>query len=239
MTPRKLNCWEYMNCQREPGGKNAAELGECVAAIDSSFDGINLGKNAGRICWAVAGTCCDGKVQGTFAEKRESCTGCEFYQLVQEQESSSKPNTFLKFFSEDEINRFIKKMACKLVRAGERFVTQGQIRNTAYIVKKGACLLIAEKRERLHPVGHLGKGDIVGVMSMLTGEPQIAHAEAETDMELWELDKALFDDISRENPDLLDFLTEIIANRLDSRRPIADRAIGKYVLTDIIGRGGV
>ena len=42
MTPRKLNCWEYMNCQREPGGKNAAELGECVAAIDSSFDGINL-----------------------------------------------------------------------------------------------------------------------------------------------------------------------------------------------------
>jgi CRP-like cAMP-binding protein len=227
-----------MRCQREPGGKKAVELGECIAATDSSFDGINLGRNAGRICWAVAGTCCKGKVQGTFAEKRESCTGCDFYQLVQEQESTSKPGSLLSFFSEEEINQFIRKMACTVVKAGDRFIKQGEIRNTAYIIKRGACLVVAEKAGNLHPVGHLGKGDIIGVMSMLTGEPQNAHAEAETDMELWELSKELFDDLSRANPEWLDFLTEIIANRLDSRRPIADRAIGKYVLTDIIGRGG-
>ena len=78
MRTRQLNCWEFMKCQREPGGPQAAEHGTCVAATDSSYDGINSGKNAGRICWAVAGTCCDGEIQGTFAEKRDSCTSCPF-----------------------------------------------------------------------------------------------------------------------------------------------------------------
>jgi len=36
----------------------------------------------------------------------------------------------------------------------------------------------------------------------------------------------------------LSFLTELVADRFDSRRPIADRTIGKYIATDIIGRGG-
>jgi eukaryotic-like serine/threonine-protein kinase len=36
---------------------------------------------------------------------------------------------------------------------------------------------------------------------------------------------------------LLDFITELVADRLDSRRPTAYRAIGKYVTSEIIGRG--
>ena len=89
MSTKKLNCWEFMKCQREPGGASAAEKGVCVAAMDSSYGGINDGKNAGRICWAVAGTCCGGEIQGTFAEKRDSCTSCSFYRLVQEEEDGA------------------------------------------------------------------------------------------------------------------------------------------------------
>ncbi|MGA7878649.1 MAG: hypothetical protein WCA08_23515, partial [Desulfoferrobacter sp.] len=73
MLQKQVNCWEYKQCGRQPGGKNVHELGVCPAATDASFDGINCGMNAGRICWAVAGTCCGGKIQGTFAEKRVSC----------------------------------------------------------------------------------------------------------------------------------------------------------------------
>ena len=36
----------------------------------------------------------------------------------------------------------------------------------------------------------------------------------------------------------MDFITEIAADRFDSKRPMADRIIGKYIATDIIGRGG-
>jgi len=239
MSTKKRNCWEFMKCQREPGGARAAEKGVCVAAMDSSYEGINDGKNAGRICWAVAGTCCGGEIQGTFAEKRDSCTSCSFYRLVQEEEDTS--NTGLKlfnYFSENEKKFLASKVSCKIIAAGERFITQGDVQQTAYIIQRGACLLIVEKDGQLHPVGHLGRGDIIGIRSFLTGEPQSAHAEAETIMELWALDKNLFDNISKEDPELLEFLTELVASRFDSRRPTADRIIGKYMATDIIGRGG-
>lgn len=83
----KLNCWEYMKCGREPGGINAAGRGVCPAAAAATFDGINLGTKGGRICWLVAGTFCEGIVQGTYAEKKQSCRECDFYRLVQSEET--------------------------------------------------------------------------------------------------------------------------------------------------------
>ena len=82
----KLNCWEFTNCGREVGGKNAKRLGVCPAALETRADGIHGGMNAGRCCWAVAGTFCGGKTQGTFAKKFLSCSECPFYKLVTEEE---------------------------------------------------------------------------------------------------------------------------------------------------------
>jgi len=86
---QKLNCWELKKCGREAGGARAAELGVCPAATDSSADGINSGKNAGRVCWCVTGTLCGGKVQGTFAAKQASCLQCEVYHKVKEEEGAN------------------------------------------------------------------------------------------------------------------------------------------------------
>lgn len=82
----KHNCWEFMNCGREPGGQNAGKLGVCVAASCEEADGVNRGTHAGRFCWAIAGTLCGGKVQATFAEKFHTCLACPFLQGVQDQE---------------------------------------------------------------------------------------------------------------------------------------------------------
>ncbi len=78
----KQNCWEFKKCGREPGGAKAKELGICPAAIETKVNGTNSGKNGGRACWALTGTLCGGKVQGTFATKLANCMSCEFYQLV-------------------------------------------------------------------------------------------------------------------------------------------------------------
>ena len=91
MAQKKMNCWEFMKCEREPGAGKAKEMGTCPAAADVSYDGINLGKNAGRFCWAVAGTMCGGQVQGSFAEKRGSCISCHFFKIVQEEEGAGSP----------------------------------------------------------------------------------------------------------------------------------------------------
>jgi hypothetical protein len=50
---------------------------------------MNGGKNGGRTCWAVAGTFCGGKVQGSYAAKLLTCIQCDFYDLVYEQERRS------------------------------------------------------------------------------------------------------------------------------------------------------
>jgi hypothetical protein len=82
----KENCWEDRNCGREAGGLKVSEFGECPAATESSYNGYNDGKNAGRYCWRVAGTFCGGKVQGEMASKIMNCIDCDFFKRVKKEE---------------------------------------------------------------------------------------------------------------------------------------------------------
>jgi len=86
---QKKNCWEVMQCGCEPGGRNTDAKGVCPAAIETEYNGINDGKNAGRFCWFVAGTFCQGAVQGTFATKFGDCRQCKFLREVLIKEGDS------------------------------------------------------------------------------------------------------------------------------------------------------
>lgn len=65
------NCWEIMNCGREEDGHKTHEQGECIASK------LKLGHS----CWAVAGTLCRGKVEGSVAKKIGFCTKCKVFKL--------------------------------------------------------------------------------------------------------------------------------------------------------------
>ncbi len=80
------NCWELKMCGREPNGKNVSEFGVCPAAKETSCTGVNNGTSAGRICWAIAGTFCGGKVQGDFAQKSVSCMSCDVFKKIKDEE---------------------------------------------------------------------------------------------------------------------------------------------------------
>ena len=82
----KLNCWEFMKCGREPDGARISEKGICRATTDTSANSLNGGKNGGRICWAVAGTIF-GENREICASDRFSCLSCEFFNLVEIEES--------------------------------------------------------------------------------------------------------------------------------------------------------
>ena len=83
---KRKNCWEVLKCGRQPGGENAEKLGVCPAALPSEYDGVNRGEQSGRFCWAVAGTFCNGELQGTYAKKLMNCINCEFFKQVNEDE---------------------------------------------------------------------------------------------------------------------------------------------------------
>ena len=63
------NCWEIMSCDRERDGAKVDEFGECPA----SKEGL------GHSCWIIAGTFCNGVVQGTYAQKEGNCILCKIY----------------------------------------------------------------------------------------------------------------------------------------------------------------
>ena len=84
----KANCWEVMDCGRQPGGAEAEEHGVCPAAIETQLDGINAGDNGGRACWVAAGVLSHARIEATFALD-SLCESCSFYQRVIEEEGSA------------------------------------------------------------------------------------------------------------------------------------------------------
>jgi hypothetical protein len=106
-----LNCWEIKNCERQKGGMKIYDLGECIA---SKFD-------MGHSCWAVAGTLCFDKIQGTFAQKIGFCTSCEVYHLYNRssgklgklvqtmypEEDAQYKDIILKLYKDNSLKRYI------------------------------------------------------------------------------------------------------------------------------------
>jgi hypothetical protein len=76
-----------MKCERQPGGQKEKELGTCPVTIAEELDGAHGGIGAGRACWAVVGSFCGGKIQGTYAAKLKDCSKCDFMALVKREEA--------------------------------------------------------------------------------------------------------------------------------------------------------
>ena len=91
----------------------------------------------------------------------------------------------LRSVSRDAVCPLLNCITFQHVKAGQRFITQGEPGNTCYIIQKGTCVVNVEKDGELIPVVRMQAGDVVGEMALITGEPRSAHVDAETDMHLW------------------------------------------------------
>jgi len=131
----------------------------------------------------------------------------------------------------------INNVSHKKIAAGEQFITQGEPGDACFLIERGKCVARVEKQGQVKTVARLGEGSIVGEMSLLTGEPRSAHVVAETDMELWGLTRARYDQLDPHYPELRAFLTAVLTRWFDTREVIAERHIGKYTLTDVAGQG--
>ncbi|MGM0451710.1 MAG: protein kinase domain-containing protein [Thermodesulfobacteriota bacterium] len=137
----------------------------------------------------------------------------------------------------DSVVPLINNVFYKKVKAGEQFINQGDHGDTCYLIQHGTCTARLEKNGESTIVARLPEGSIVGEMALLTGEPRSAHVFAETDASLWVLTRAQFDELESKYPELRTFLTNVLTRWFDSRKTIAERHIGKYIITDVIGDG--
>jgi serine/threonine protein phosphatase PrpC len=186
MKSDKQNCWEYMKCGRQPGGKNADKIGICPASVDATFNGFNRGINAGRICWLVAGTFCGGKPQGTFAEKYVSCRQCKFYRKVHAEEGTTNQSI-------DSMNIFAASHIGKVRKANEDryFIKRLNDGSVLLAVADGLGGEVAGDYAaeivmgKLAGIGHIRKGKEEQQLAALVKEADLAvNKEAESDPDL-------------------------------------------------------
>ena len=132
----------------------------------------------------------------------------------------------------------LNSMTPRHVGAKTRLIAQGDEGDTFYIIQEGSCIVNIEKDGTKHAVTRLRDGDIVGEIALFTGEPRTANVDAETDMILWGLTRDQFDSLCIQYPDLVDFLTELVTHRFSTEQVTASRTVGKYIINEIIDRGG-
>ncbi|MFH1117863.1 MAG: protein kinase [Pseudomonadota bacterium] len=134
-------------------------------------------------------------------------------------------------------SRLLVSMKPMQVSAGTTFIKQGDEGDCLYLIERGFCVVTVNKGGDAHPVAVRGPGEMVGEMSLVTGEPRSADVTAGRNTKLWRLERRRFEEISKEHPEITSLLTEIMTRRLEQASLTTERTIGNYVITEIEGRG--
>lgn len=135
------------------------------------------------------------------------------------------------------VRRLFNRLRRETFPEGRRMLSQGEAGDRLYVIQDGVCRVEVEKDGAVHPLAELRRGDVLGEMGVLTGEPRTARAVAVSDVTAWRLDRGDFEELSAEQPGLLVFLTELVANRFESSQVTADRTVAKYVISKQLGKG--
>lgn len=103
------------------------------------------------------------------------------------------------------------------VRRGEVVCTAGEISDCLYVVVNGWLRAFAVDAGGSEvALSDLGKGECVGEMALITGEPRMATVRAIRDCDLVRLQKPAVDAFLRSHPDALMHMTRLVVRRYQS-----------------------
>ncbi len=104
--------------------------------------------------------------------------------------------------------------------SGEVMTRQGDEAHWLYLILEGEALVTVRGEGGLErPVARLGRGNLFGEMSLMTGAPRAATVVAITDVECYRLDKAVFKEVLQDRPELAERAAEILARGPWASRP--------------------
>lgn len=138
---------------------------------------------------------------------------------------------------EEARSHLLSCMASINVKAGERFISQGAEGDSLYLIREGSCLVKVVRDGQETVVAVRKPGDLVGEMAIYTGEPRMAHVDAETDSVVWRMTRLELDRLCLAYPAVRELVTEIVTRRFSESTHTPLRTIGRYTITDMIGEG--
>ncbi len=103
------------------------------------------------------------------------------------------------------------------VRRGDVVCTAGEVSDCLYVVVNGWLRAFAVDAGGLEvALSDLGKGECVGEMALITGEPRMATVRAIRDCDLVRIEKPAVDAFLRRHPDALMHMTRLVVRRYQS-----------------------
>jgi len=120
---------------------------------------------------------------------------------------------------------------------GQHIIRRGDAGDAMHVIRTGRVRvpIMDAGSGKTKMVVHLGPGDMVGEMALLTGESRNADVIAETDVETLVINRETLQPLLRDHPPLARFLTEILGKRLEEGGGI--EKVGKYRLLGKLGEG--
>lgn len=97
--------------------------------------------------------------------------------------------------------------------AGSRLAQQDEVGDCLFIMVQGHAAVWLEAQGRRHLLADLGPGNVIGEMSLMTGEPRRATVTARTDMDCYVLDKAGFQATLQQRPQLAEIFAQLLTAR--------------------------
>jgi NTE family protein len=108
--------------------------------------------------------------------------------------------------------KFAEQLETRFIRRGEVLVRQGRDAKAFYLVVSGRFAVTIEGRK--DPICEIGAHQPIGEIAFLTGSVRTATVTALRDSIVLRLDRAAFDVLTKDNPEIWPALTATLADRL-------------------------
>jgi small-conductance mechanosensitive channel/CRP-like cAMP-binding protein len=115
--------------------------------------------------------------------------------------------------STDEMGLLAKASASHVFAPGEYVIRAGESGDSMFVVHRGSVKVQVNDNGTARSVAVLQEGDFFGEMALFTGEPRTANIVAAEETEVLEIGHDAMKHLFDTNPDLVDSLSHIIAER--------------------------
>jgi CRP-like cAMP-binding protein len=118
--------------------------------------------------------------------------------------------------TEDELADVTRRLQPVEREAGEIIMSSGEAGDRMYLIESGQVQIRTQTADERTILAELGPGDAGGEMALLTGKPRMATAQALTDVQLWALEKADFDELTLKYPRFVLAISRALSERLEA-----------------------
>jgi CRP-like cAMP-binding protein len=107
-----------------------------------------------------------------------------------------------------------RRLKAERYRQGETIIREGEPGHEMYFIESGRARMLHQRGDEAVLLDELQAGDLFGEMALLTGKPRWTTVTALTDLNLWRLSQADFDELVTTHPNLALALSRLLSERL-------------------------